>query len=70
MINPVSPVAICRREDVYPAHRAVFRDPWSKLMGGVQLISIGVLGEYLSRKLMEIIGRPGCVSRRAAYRLV
>ena len=31
------------------------------LLGGIQLISIGVLGEYLARVFTEVKGRPGFI---------
>ena len=35
------------------------------VIGGVQLILIGVLGEYIGKLLSEIKGRPGLFRRRA-----
>jgi len=37
------------------------------LLGGVQLISIGVLGEYLGRVFTEVKGRPGFIIAEEAF---
>lgn len=41
------------------------------LLGGVQLLSVGILGEYLARVFTEVKGRPGFIvaeERRAGWR--
>ncbi len=37
------------------------------MLGGVQLISIGVLGEYLARVFTEVKGRPGFIVAEDVY---